>query len=289
MPTARKLISICIPAYNSERFIAETVDSVLRQTYHELELIVVDDCSPDGTFDVLRGYDDPRMRLYRNLVNIGAEKNWNKCLGLARGDYVKVLPGDDTLYPECLERQAAVLDDPRNADVTFVYCARDVVDAEGRPVMKASFPGQGRIDRRTLTRKNVRHGMNTVGEPGAVLFRAAASRNIGGFDARLPYIVDLDYWTRLLTVGDAFALSETLCTFRLSNTNWSVVLGNARKTNYLEFIDCLAGKDDVGLTWLEVLAGKARTCVNEMLRKMVYRFIAVRIWARALLGWKKSW
>lgn len=288
MPSACKLISICVPAYNSKRFIAETVDSVLRQTYRALELIVVDDCSSDGTFDVLRGYNDPRMRLYRNLVNIGAEKNWNKCLGLARGDYVKVLPGDDALYPDCLEKQAAILDDPRNADVAFVYCARDVVDAHGRPVMKARFPGQGRIDRRALIRKNVLHGMNVVGEPGAVLFRAAASRRIGGFDARLPYIVDLDYWTRLLAVGDAYALSETLCTFRLSNANWSVALGDARKTNYLQFIDDLAGKDKVGLTRLEVLAGKTRTRVNEMLRKKVYRFIALRIRAREMLGRKQS-
>lgn len=282
MSNPRKLISVCVPAYNSERFIAETVDSVLRQSYLNLELIVVDDCSSDGTFGVLSGYNDPRMRLYRNLVNIGAEKNWNKCLGLARGDYVKVLPGDDALYPDCLEKQAAVLDDPRNSGVAFVYCSRDVVDADGRAVMKARFPGQGRIDRRTLTRKNVMHGMNVVGEPGAVLFRAAASRKVGGFDARLPYIVDLDYWIRLLAVGDAYALSETLCTFRLSNANWSVALGDARKTNYLEFIDGLAGRDDVGLTRLEMWAGKARTRVNEMLRKMVYGYIALRIRARAL-------
>lgn len=284
MSSSQKLISICIPAYNSERFIGEAVDSVLRQTYGELELIVVDDCSPDGTFDVLRGYDAPRMRLYRNLVNIGAEKNWNKCLGLARGDYVKILPGDDVLYPDCLEKQAAVLDDPQNADVAFVYCSRDVVDAQGRPVMKARFPGQGRIDRRALTRKNVLHGMNVVGEPGAVLFRAAASRKIGGFNARLPYLVDLDYWTRLLTVGDAYALSETLCTFRLSNANWSLALGDARIKNYLEFIDGLAGNDDGTLTGLDVLAGKIRAGVNEMLRKMVYRFIALRSRSKEFLG-----
>ena len=288
MSNARKLISICVPAYNSERFIAETVDSVLRQCYQALELIVVDDCSTDKTFDVLRAYDDPRMRLFRNLVNIGAEKNWNKCLGLARGDYVKVLPGDDALYPECLEKQAAVLDDPQHAGVAFVYCSRDVVDAAGRPVMKARFPGQGRISRQAMIRKNVLHGMNVVGEPGAVLFRASASRKIGGFDARLPYIVDLDYWTRLLTVGDAYALPETLCTFRLSNANWSVALGNSRKTNYLEFIDCLAGKDDVALTQLDVLLGKTRTCLNEVLRKIVYRFIALRARSKELLEKKKS-
>ena len=288
MPAARKLISICVPAYNSERFIAETVDSVLRQTYHDLELIVVDDCSTDKTYDVLRAYDEPRMRLYRNLVNVGAERNWNKCLGLARGDYIKVLPGDDALYPDCLEKQTAVLDAPRNADVAFVYCSRDVVDAEGRPVMKARFPGQGRISRQALIRKNVLHGMNVVGEPGAVLFRAGASRVIGGFDARLPYIVDLNYWTRLLTVGDAYALSESLCTFRLSNANWSVALGNARKTNYLEFIDDLAGNNDVALTRLDVLIGKTRTRLNEILRKIVYRFIALRIRSKELLGKRES-
>jgi len=270
------MISVCIPSYNSERFISSAIESVLHQTHQNFELIIVDDCSTDNTFEIAKSFNDPRIQLVRNDSNVGAQNNWNKCLSLATGQYVKILPGDDTLYPECLAKQVAVLEDRENHDISFVYCSRDVIDAHGRHVVKARFPGSGRISRSTVIKKNVRHGMNVIGEPGAVLFRSSASQRVGGFDASLPYIIDLNYWVRLLDYGDAYALHETLCTFRLSNASWSVRLGKNRRDNYLAFINLLFQNRGTDLTRFDCIWGKARTYVNEFLRSAVYHYVKMR-------------
>ncbi|HDQ40459.1 MAG TPA: glycosyltransferase [Desulfonatronum sp.] len=269
----KHILSVCIPSYNTERYIHDTIISVLNQTYSDFELIIVDDCSNDNTFEIVKSFDDPRIKAFRNIINIGAEKNWNKCLSLARGDYIKILPGDDTLYPACLEKQAAILNDPRNHDIVLVYCSRDVIDAYGKHVMQAQFPGKGRISRQVLVRKNIRHGMNVIGEPGAVLFRSAVAQKAGWFDARLPYLLDLTYWTKLLDHGDAFALRETLCTFRLSGNNWSFALGKNRRDNYISYIKkCIANKN-YKINYTDVRFGIFRVYINELLRSILYLYL----------------
>lgn len=96
--------SILIPAYKS-RYLKEAIESVLGQSYKNLELIVVDDCSPEDLNSIVDSFSDPRMSYYRNEKNYGAINvvdNWNKCLGYATGDYVICMGDDDKLLPSCL-------------------------------------------------------------------------------------------------------------------------------------------------------------------------------------------
>src|SRR5262249_46173642 len=109
--TNRPLVSVCVPAYRAERFIAGTIESVLRQTSGDWELLVVDDASPDRTFEIAARYaNDPRVCVDRNATNLGPVDNWNRVVAQARGSYVKLLCSDDLLYAECLAHQAAALD-----------------------------------------------------------------------------------------------------------------------------------------------------------------------------------
>src|SRR3954453_8587039 len=104
------LVSVCVPAYKAERFIAATIESVLAQTTEDWELVLVDDASPDGTYDVAARYtSDGRVRVARNATNLGPVGNWNHVVGQARGRYIKLLCSDDLLYPTCLARQAGAL------------------------------------------------------------------------------------------------------------------------------------------------------------------------------------
>lgn len=263
------VVSVCMPVYRSERFIAEAIHSVLSQTFTDFELIVIDDASPDATHEIASAIRDPRLRVYRNDRNLGPEGNWNRAMGMARGRYIKVLPGDDTLYTDCLERQLAVLEDVRNRDIVLVYCARDIIDSAGRKVMKAKFPGRGRIIAASLVRRTIRYGTNIIGEPGAVLFRAEAASHAGEFDASLGFVTDLDYWVRLLRFGNAYAIPDALCTFRISGENWSVELGHNRCSQYLQFLDKLAGHDS-RVSNLDLLIGRMMARTNEHLRRLVY-------------------
>src|SRR5574344_1437663 len=97
--------SITIPSYKST-FLNECIDSVLCQTYNDFELIILNDASPENIDDIISKYEDPRIRYYKNKINVGAVNvvdNWNKCLEYAKGNYIICMGDDDKLAPNCLE------------------------------------------------------------------------------------------------------------------------------------------------------------------------------------------
>ena len=141
------LVSVCIPTYNSAAFVAETIESVLAQDHPSFELVIADHGSTDETAEVVRGYEhDPRVRLVIGEPGGGAQANWNRVTDLARGEYIKLVCADDPLYAGCLSQQAAVLDE--NPDVVLVASKRDIVDAQGRMVMRGR--GLGGLQGRSL-------------------------------------------------------------------------------------------------------------------------------------------
>jgi glycosyltransferase involved in cell wall biosynthesis len=245
----------------------------LGQSYPHIEVVVVDDCSTDGSLELLRRIRDPRYRLVENPRNVGIEANWNRCLAEARGQHMTLLPSDDVLYPTAVAKRLAVLEEPANGDVVFAYSARDVVDRQGNRLMRARFARDGRVSRTTLLRDNVRHGMNVIGEPAAVLFRTDAGRRAGGFSARLPYLIDLTFWLGLLEQGDAYAFAEAQCAFRLWGNNLSFRLGNKRRSDYLSMIGQIAAVPGNRISRSDVIAGKARVFLNEFLRSLLYSYI----------------
>lgn len=103
-------VSVVMTAYNSGRVIRKTLDSLLGQTFRDFELIIVDDCSKDDTIDIIKGYDDPRIRLVRNEANQGISRSRNIGLDLAKGEYVAMSDHDDPSLPTRLEKQVAFLD-----------------------------------------------------------------------------------------------------------------------------------------------------------------------------------
>jgi glycosyltransferase involved in cell wall biosynthesis len=105
-------VSIGMPVYKGERYVAEAIDSVLRQTFTDFELIISDNCSTDGTAEICAAYaaKDSRVRYYRNTQNRGVAWNYNRVFELARGDYFKWAAHDDVLAPAYLERCVVALD-----------------------------------------------------------------------------------------------------------------------------------------------------------------------------------
>ncbi|SFH78217.1 Glycosyl transferase family 2 [Pseudomonas guineae] len=116
------LVSILIPVYNREEIIAETLDSALAQTYKNIEVIIVDNASTDGTWGIIQRYalSDSRVNAFRNNSNVGPVRNWLRCLEEASGKYGKILWSDDLIAPEFLEKTLPFLDDD---DVGFVFTA----------------------------------------------------------------------------------------------------------------------------------------------------------------------
>jgi glycosyltransferase involved in cell wall biosynthesis len=274
--TSVPAVSICIPTYKGASHLGRAIRSVLVQSFSDLELLIIDDDSPDETAAVVASFADPRIRYLRNAHNIGAEANWNKCLEQARGQYFKLLPQDDALHPNCVERQVAVMAADRREEIALVFCARSIVDACDRVIMTRRYFRTGRsglIAGRAAIAACVARGTNVIGEPAAVLFRKSLATRIGRFDGSIPYVIDVDYWVRLLTHGAAYYLSETLASFRVSGSSWSVAIGSRQSEEYSRFIDKVVHTTGVPLPLHARIAGKLMARANNGMRLLMYRWL----------------
>ena len=104
------IVSVCIPTYNGSLFLRECLDSVLNQTFQDIEVVVVDDVSTDDTVSIVEEYmrSDKRVRLFVNKKNLGLVQNWNRCVDLAKGEWVKFVFQDDIIMPSCISRMLEV-------------------------------------------------------------------------------------------------------------------------------------------------------------------------------------
>lgn len=115
-------VSILIPVFNRKAYVADCIQSALDQTYTDFEVVVVDNASDDGTWQICQQFaaKDHRVRVFRNDTNIGPVRNWLACLEKAQGDYGKILFSDDLMFPRFLEDTLPYLADP---EVGFVSTA----------------------------------------------------------------------------------------------------------------------------------------------------------------------
>lgn len=275
MPEISPLVSICIPTYLGAKYIRGAIDSVLSQIFPDFELLIIDDNSCDNTVVEVLTYSDPRIRLFKNTTNLGPQRNWNRCLSEARGKYIKLLPQDDLLAPSCLEQQVAIFERDVTRRIELVFCARTIINAENRPILLRSYPGgrTGAIHAHNLIRQCIRNGTNLIGEPGAVLFRAETAKSIGGFDASIPYVIDLDYWFRLLYKGDAYYFSDAMSSFRISDSSWSVIIGKGQRSDYKKFIKKICKNKRVFIGRIDRMLGAIMAIVNNLARLVFYRWI----------------
>ena len=129
-------VSIGVAVYNGERFLSKTLDSLLAQTFTELEIIICDNCSSDATEQICRSYaaSDSRIQYHRNSANIGAPRNFNLVTTLSRGEYFKWSGADDLCAPAMIERCVEVLD--QRSDVVLCYPKTRLIDENDVPVQE---------------------------------------------------------------------------------------------------------------------------------------------------------
>lgn len=267
-------VSILIPTYNGASYIVPAIDSILEQHGVDLEIIVVDDNSTDETVAIVRSYDDQRVRLSQNAANLGAEGNWNRALELAKGTYIKLLPQDDLLLPGCLAAQVATLAADTEEDIAIVFGAREIIDKSGRIITRRGFQGTpGLIAAADVVRACVRKGTNVIGEPGAVLFRRSLAEHIGRFNSAQPYVIDLDYWLRLLAHGDAWYMEQPVSAFRVSSGSWSVAIGARQSRQFADFLDRVQQAGLISASRWDVAIGKIQAKLNNVLRLLFYKLV----------------
>jgi glycosyltransferase involved in cell wall biosynthesis len=271
----RPLVSVTVPMYNNARFIAETIRSILEQSFTDFELLIYDDHSTDESLEIASSFSDSRIRLFPSPVNLGPEKNWNRAISDVRGKYVKLVCGDDILFPECLEKQVDVLEYSRHAGISLVSCQRTIIDPEGKPLIKkVNFVPGGRIEPVDVIRKMIRMGTNIIGEPVCGLYPAELIPKTRGYSAVVPYTIDLDFWIQLLKHGDLYMIDEPLCAFRISNLSWSSRIGEMRHRQFLEFMEQAASDKSHEVTDLDLFIGRINSAVQSMTSLMGFKLFA---------------
>jgi len=203
-------VSVIIPTYNSVRYLTEAVDSVLAQTFQDLEVLVIDDGSTDGTERVMRLYGPP-VRYFRQ-ENRGVAVARNRGIEESSGRYIAFLDADDTWYPHKLERQLAALESHR--ECRACYSAYLLVDQDLTPLTVHRSKRQGSTLEDLLTIGNV---VGCV----SVLCERSLLAVVGGFDMTLSQCADWDMWVRLSALTEFLYLDEPLVMYRQHGANMS--------------------------------------------------------------------
>jgi glycosyltransferase involved in cell wall biosynthesis len=266
-------VSVCVPLYRKEAHIAETIRSVLAQTFTDFELIVLDNASPDRSAEIARSFSDPRLTVVENPVTIGPTENFAAVVALSRAPLVKVLCADDLLHPTCLERQVEVMaQDPTLAMVT---CRQDVIDESGHVLSHdrglRSADLVGRQSRPAVVRRLVRHGGNPVGNVNNVVFRRAAFDAAGGFPLDTDFFhLDVSTWVRLLEQGAYHGLGETLTSFRIDAGSHSSGMGGRAIEKQRAFVAGLRRDNAAIVRTSDRLYGAARAPVTWLRHHMIF-------------------
>lgn len=201
-------VSVIMPVYNGERFIAEAVDSILKQSFDDFELIIVDDASSDRSWSIMSAYAarDPRIRLVRNPANLGEARARNAGLAVAEGDYIAVQDADDISFLDRLAIQVAYLDAHPQAGAVCSPAKR--IDAEGRVTSVWNVPREPwRIRALLLLNNPLPH---TTG-----MIRHSLLKQLGGYRPKVASTPgDYNLWWQISRISEIHTLPEPVAYYR---------------------------------------------------------------------------
>lgn len=219
------LVSILVPCYNHEKFVADCIRSLIAQTYINIEVILCDDCSVDKSFRVIKEYEETmkkrftRVVIMRNEVNRGVTKNLNGMLELAQGEYIKLIASDDMLAKDAIENLVAYA---KLSEADVVYSNMCIVDNDCHyPVnnsekLKTFYTERPPVGRGLIGRI---FANNFIAAP-SVIFPKATFEKFGNFDEG-GMTEDLEYWLRVATEGKFDYLDCCTVFYRLNESSLS--------------------------------------------------------------------
>lgn len=247
------LVTVVLPTYRRSRFLGRAIESVLRQTHEEFELIVVDDASPEcDTPRIVEQVRDPRVRFIRRETNGGPAASRNTAVRAGTGPLIAFLDDDDEYYPECLKSFVQAFAAVPGS--SYAWCAWDQIREEGGVVRieTIDWAPDGCPDRDRA--KWVRSWfMNPRPPTGALAIRRSLFDRVGGFDESLRAAVDTDLWLRLLECGEPMRIRRSL--FRLNAhdgprvTDRGVVRAEALERILAKHVAIMSGDPELQALW----------------------------------------
>lgn len=219
------LVSVVMPVYNAEKYLHDAVDSILKQTYENFELITINDGSTDGSGAILDQYaaQDPRIiALHRE--NRGLVATLNESIALAKGVYIARLDSDDVAFLDRLEKQVKIL--KTHTDVVLVTGCFEIFDEDSEYLYREVIPERHRdINRAMYLRNPIGHS--------SVMFRKAAFEKVGGYSNAHGPTEDFELWSRLLSEGSFYSLEHAVFKWRV-NTKGITSTQNSKQVEIMK-------------------------------------------------------
>ena len=216
-------VSVILTSYNHETFVSQAIESVINQTFVDYELIIADDLSSDGSWEIIKSYKDSRIRLFRSEKTERGLINKVLRSGMVRGQYVAIHHSDDVWEHNKLTKQVALLDS--EPEVAAVFTNATIIDEEGRgiamqndnPTAQSYFQIFNKADRSRHEWLNYFfYHKNCLCHP-SLMIRKECYDSLGYYNMNFRQTADFEYWTRLCMRKEIKVLSEPLVCFRVLN------------------------------------------------------------------------
>ncbi len=261
-------VSVCIPTYNGERFLKATLDSIINQSYDNIEIIVTDDCSSDGTIKLITD-KYPNVNVSVNEKRLGLTGNWERSVSKATGEYIKLMGQDDVLDPDAIRLQVESLEN--NPGSALSIGQTNVINEYGRVLMtrrlsRKNFCSDGRkFARRSLWCRNI------YCEPSNVLYRSDIKIP---YDSNFKYVPDWDHNIALALHGNVCYVAHTIMSFRVSSSSETSRLhkSNTQTINNEAYDLMDKYRSTLDIPFFQVAVFRMATITRSMLRNLFLKF-----------------
>ena len=265
-------VSVVIPVHNGMPFLPETLASVLGQTRPPDEVVVVENGSSDGTLEWLREHNDPRVRIIVQPSLVSPAQNWTAAVTAATGDLVKLVCADDLLEPVTLEEQAAAM--LEHPDAVLVAAWRRIIDHDGHVIAARRGLGslRGEVPGEEAIRSCALRGVNAFGESATVLFRKDALQAAMPWDDSLPYVIDLDLYSRVAASRKVVMLPRVHASFRVSAGSWTRGLSTRQRDDFNGWVDRVVARGLIRLSGPELVRARVMAALQATARRAAYEY-----------------
>lgn len=268
-------ISIITASYNYENYIKETVQSVLSQTYNDWEMIIVDDCSTDNSIDVIKSYNDNRIKLFVNENNLGLKETLKRGIKEASSDWIVFLESDDVLAPDYLAKKVEIAQKYNDINLIFNDCEFFGDEERVKAFEHALKKTRSLLQNQSYPKKMLYdfYQSNKIFTFSSVMAKRSHLLKIN-FNPKLDYLIDWHLWIQLSSLGKFYYLPEKLTKWRLHKNSYinSSTYKSPFDLQAASYIEVFKSKKDIGILLFILISHPlwyARKYKRELRQKLI--------------------
>lgn len=268
-------ISIITASYNYENYIKETVQSVLSQTSNDWEMIIVDDCSTDNSIDVIKSYNDDRIKLFVNEKNLGLKETLKRGIKEASSDWIVFLESDDVLAPDYLAKKVEIAQKYNDINLIFNDCEFFGDEERVKAFEHALKKTRSLLQNQSYPKKMLYdfYQSNKIFTFSSVMARRSDLLKVN-FNPKLDYLIDWHLWIQLSSLGKFYYLPEKLTKWRLHKNSYinSSTYKSPFDLQAASYIEVFKSKKDIGILLFILISHPlwyARKYKRELRQKLI--------------------